>query len=155
MVLYFVCYGKVGSWERFDGFDDQRFLIVNGRVQVDVLVERFRDQFVFWVLSSLYVRCVQTVESLVRAVGVLVEPVDALVEGWLFELVFELLAGLVDGCVLCIYGDVLFDVLAVLEWWGVVIEELHDFCKGVMWVFERDFFGICCAFAVVFGVMVF
>ena len=151
MALYLVRHGKAGSRERFDGPDDQRPLTANGRAQADALAERFRDQPVPRVLSSPYVRCVQTVEPLARAAGVPVEPVDALAEGRPFEPVLELLASLADGCVLCTHGDVLPDVLAALERRGTAIEEPHDLRKGVTWVLERDPSGIRRAFAVAPG----
>ena len=137
MALYLVRHAKAGSRNHFDGPDDLRPLTAAGLAQAQALAARFAGVAVPRVLSSPYLRCVQTVEPIARQAGVVVEPTDALAEARPFAPVLHLLAGLPDGTVLCTHGDLLPDVLGALERRGTGVEGPIEMRKGVTWVLER------------------
>ena len=138
MVLYLVRHAKAGSRSGGTGPDDRRPLPTNGRAQAEAIAERLAAVPVARVLSSPYVRCVQTVEPLARTHGLTVETTDALAEGRPFEPVLALLADAAEHTVLCTHGDVLPDVLDALVRRGAQVDGPGDMRKGVTWVLERD-----------------
>jgi phosphohistidine phosphatase SixA len=97
--------GHRGDW---DGDDRLRPLDASGRRQAAALVGLLGPLEVRRVVSSPYVRCLQTVEPLAVALGLQVEQDHRLAEGAgrvALELVRE------DGVVACTHGDVVEDVL--------------------------------------------
>jgi phosphohistidine phosphatase SixA len=90
------------------GDDRLRPLDARGRRQAAELVDLVRPLGVRRLLSSPYVRCVETVEPLAAALGLPVEADDRLAEGSgraALELLHE------DGVVLCTHGDVVDELL--------------------------------------------
>ena len=79
--VYVVRHAKAGLRTRWTGPDEQRPLTRRGRRQAERLVERFRGIQVARIVSSPFVRCVQTVEPLARDRGLEVEPDPRLAEG--------------------------------------------------------------------------
>jgi 8-oxo-dGTP diphosphatase len=137
MVLYLVRHAKAGSRSAFDGPDHLRELTPAGRRQAEAIAERLRLAGVPRILSSPYVRCVQTVEPLAALLGLTVERTPALAEAQPFEPVLALLAEVPEGTVLCTHGDLLPDVLDALARRGTTIHGPGDMSKGVTWVLER------------------
>ena len=74
-------HASAGHRTRWDGHDHSRPLDERGRGQADELVELLVPLGVRRVVSSPYVRCVETVEPLAAALGVPVEQDDRLAEG--------------------------------------------------------------------------
>ena len=96
-------HASAGHRTRWDGHDVGRPLDDRGRRQASELVELLRPFGVRRVVSSPYVRCVETVEPLAAALGVPVEEDERLAEGGegsANELLSE------DGVVCCTHGDV-------------------------------------------------
>jgi len=148
MPLYLVRHAKAGGREQWVGPDDVRPLTTKGRRQAELLAARYAGVPVSRVLSSPYLRCVQTVEPLARQAGCPVEPLDSLAEGQPFARVLELLAVLPDHAVLCSHGDLIPDVIAALQRRHAVVEGPVDWRKGVTWVLERDGDSVVCAHSV-------
>jgi phosphohistidine phosphatase SixA len=101
-------HASAGHRTRWDGHDLSRPLDERGRRQAEELVEILVPLGVRRVVSSPYVRCVETVEPLAAALGVPVEQDDRLAEGAgasARELVRE------DGVVCCTHGDVAEELL--------------------------------------------
>ena len=88
------------DWEHDDHL---RPLDARGRSQSDVLVGLLQPFGVRRVLSSPYVRCVQTVEPLVAALGVQLEQDGRLAEGEGASAAALLRE---DGVVCCTHGDI-------------------------------------------------
>jgi len=145
MPLYLVRHAKAGSREQWVGPDDVRPLTTKGRHQAELLAARYAGVPVSRVLSSPYLRCIETVDPLARQAGRPVEPLAALAEGQPFAPVLELLAVLPDHAVMCSHGDLIPDVIAALQRRGTVVEGPIDWRKGVTWVFERDGESVVCA----------
>ena len=96
-------HASAGHRTRWDGHDVARPLDDRGRRQAVELVELLRALGVRRVVSSPYVRCVETVEPLAAALGVPVEQDDRLAEGE-EDSARELLGE--DGVVCCTHGDI-------------------------------------------------
>ena len=128
-----VRHAEAGDRERWTGDDRVRPLTRRGWRQAQALAERLRDAPLTRILSSPYVRCVQTVEPLAAARGLAVETTDDLAEGAGHRPVLRLLAEVGDAA-LCTHGDVLQDVLEWLERHGVVLD--GGMAKGSMWMLD-------------------
>ena len=92
------------------------------------------------VLSSPFVRCVQTVEPLAAAVGVEVETAEELAEGRAGK-ASALVSSLVGGPVtaLCTHGDIVPEVLQwLVEDEGAVLDGPPRWAKGSTWVLEDE-----------------
>jgi len=101
-------HAAAGDREHWDGDDFHRPLNARGRRQAAELVELLRPLGVRRVLSSPYVRCIETVRPLAASLELSVEQDDRLAEGaapGAAELLRE------DGVVCCTHGDVAEEVL--------------------------------------------
>ena len=136
--LYLVRHAKAGS--RSDWADDDRLrpLSKAGRRQANGLVKAFRGREVRRVISSPYVRCVQTVHPLALDRGLPVETSEALAEGASLDLVLSLLqATSYDDVVLCTHGDIVPAVVLHQAERGVEIRGEREWKKGSVWMLER------------------
>jgi phosphohistidine phosphatase SixA len=137
--LYLVRHGKAGSRERWTGDDRLRPLSKPGRRQAEALVRLFDGRTVERIVSSPFVRCVQTVQPLATDRAVAVEESEALSEGAPLETVLDLVAGLdAVAAVLCSHGDVIPALVEHLAADGMAIEGEPDWRKGSLWILERD-----------------
>ena len=89
-------------------------------------------------LSSPYVRCVQTLEPLSEVTGLPVESVAWLGEGMPFDIVLDRLANVAEGAAMCSHGDVIPDVISALIRRGTVTLGEPRWEKGSAWVLERE-----------------
>jgi broad specificity phosphatase PhoE len=123
VTVYLVRHAKAGSRKAWSGTDELRPLSKAGRAQARALAKRLAGAEITRVLSSPYVRCVQTVEPLAARMGIPVELSDALGEGApladSLELV-EKVAG--EHAALCTHGDVLGNLLMHVAHLGVELE---------------------------------
>jgi 8-oxo-(d)GTP phosphatase len=133
-----VRHARAGNREAWLEDDVLRPLSRRGRAQAESLVATFRDRAVDLVLSSSYVRCVQTVRPLAIARSVPLEEHDALAEGARTEEALSLVRSRGGSVVMCSHGDVIPAVVLSLAEHGM---EMHDppvWKKGSTWVLERD-----------------
>lgn len=108
MTSVLVRHASAGERDDWEGDDRLRPLDLRGRTQAAALVERVAPLEVRRVVSSPYIRCVETVAPLAEAYGLSVEVDDRLAEGTgqaAFALVQE------DGIVCCTHGDVVAELL--------------------------------------------
>jgi phosphohistidine phosphatase SixA len=117
-----VRHASAGDRDDWAGDDRLRPLDARGRRQATELVELLAGLGLQRVLSSPYVRCVETVEPLAGVLGVAVERDDRLAEGTgraALELLHE------EGVVCCTHGDVVGDILGhgLKKGAAVVIED--------------------------------
>ena len=138
MVLYFVRHAKAGSRDAWRGDDRLRPLSKSGRRQSIAIAERLASMKTSSLLSSPFVRCVQTLEPLAEALGVAVKTMEELAEGTNFEVVLELLRTVPDDAVLCSHGDVIPDTIAALERRGCHIVGKPDWRKATVWLLQRS-----------------
>lgn len=131
---YLVRHAKAGSRSRWDGDDRLRPLSDAGRRQAERLVATFAPIAPPRLLSSPYLRCVETIEPLARAIGQTVEATELLAEASAFEPVLELLATLPDRSVLCSHGDVIPETIEALARRGARPIGEPDWRKASVWV---------------------
>lgn len=101
-------HASAGDRDGWDGPDLLRPLDRRGRRQAAELVELLRPYGLRRILSSPYVRCLETVEPLGAALGLPVEEDERLTEGagpGARELLQE------DGVLACTHGDIVFEML--------------------------------------------
>jgi 8-oxo-dGTP diphosphatase len=111
MLAVLVRHGAAGDRARWRGEDRLRPLDGRGRRQAAALPAALSDVPVRRILTSPYVRCVQTVAPLAAALGVEVEETPALAEGSARADVMPLLATTGAGTVLCTHGDVCHELV--------------------------------------------
>jgi phosphohistidine phosphatase SixA len=137
--LLVVRHGHAGDREKWDGPDERRPLSKKGRRQAAGLVELLADFKVGRVVSSRYVRCLESVVPLAceRRLGIEVHP--ALAEGSSVAELGALLAEVGGTSVLCTHGDVLCNLLIELAHHDVE-EGGGDLpmAKGSTWVVEGE-----------------
>lgn len=132
-MLYLVRHAKAGDRAGWSGDDRDRPLTRNGVAQAEALADRYAPLRPPRLLSSPYVRCVQTLEPLAARCGLEVEPLESLAEGRPFEPVLELMAGLPDATVLCSHGDLIPDLVAAMARRGAALVGPAQWKKGSAW----------------------
>lgn len=106
MIVYLVRHARAGHRESWEGEDDRlRPLDERGERQAEGLVDQLADSDISRILSSPYVRCVQSVEPLAAARGLPVEAVDELAEGAGEAAALELFRSLDAPAVASVHGD--------------------------------------------------
>ena len=126
-LVYLVRHGDAGDRSSWVGNDAERPLDAVGREQAEVLVELLAGRELSRILTSPFLRCVQTVEPLAVARRLPVEHRPELAEGALRNDVLDLLdeAGPEAQVVLCTHGDVVEALIG------------RESEKGSTWVLER------------------
>ena len=131
-------HADAGSRERWEGDDRLRPLSKKGRRQAKALAKSLAAIPLQRVLSSPYVRCVQTVEPLAQARGLPVEETDALAEGAGLPSVMALLGELAgQPSALCTHGDIMYEVTEELVRLGFVPRPQVRYQKGSAWILEE------------------
>jgi 8-oxo-dGTP diphosphatase len=136
--LFLVRHAPAGSRSGWTEADELRPLSKKGRRQAERLIRQFRDVEITRIVSSPYVRCVQTVRPLAVVRGLQVDASDALTEGAstpdALALVDELAAG---PAVLCTHGDVIMALVGHFAELGMGLEDEPAWQKGSTWALER------------------
>jgi phosphohistidine phosphatase SixA len=130
---YLVRHAKAGSRERWTAPDRDRPLTDPGRAQAAALAVTLAPG-TRRVLSSPYLRCVETVAPLAEALGLRVEEDDRLAEGADPEWAIGRLAS-APGSVLCTHGDVMASIVTTLADARVPMTGGMQWAKGATWAF--------------------
>lgn len=134
MDVYLVRHAKAGSRSSYHGPDDSRRpLSGKGRAQAEALVARFADVKIGGLLSSPYTRCVETIEPLAAAHGLTVDTTASLAEGAGPAGVLALVESADAPLVLCTHGDIVGDVVTLLDRRGVRVRG-DGLEKASVWV---------------------
>ena len=122
---------------RTDSHDDHlRPLSSTGNAHARILADHPQFAALGDVVSSPYLRCVQTVEPLAARHRRPVSISNTLAEGAPIEAMLSLLGRLPDGSVACTHGEMLQELVAFIE----DFDERDDpisFDKGGVWVLSR------------------
>ena len=140
MTILLVRHARAGRRDKWRGDDRLRPLTKRGRVQADELVEVVKPRVAEHpeLISSPWVRCVQTLEPLAGATGTTVTTDDALGEGMGPKAVAAIPGWIKPHTVvLCTHGDVIEAVLSHLADSGVDLGRPWA-AKGSVWVLEDD-----------------
>lgn len=139
MTIYLVRHAKAGERGGFDGDDRLRPLSARGHLQTRGLLEQLRNEAFERIVSSPYVRCMETVVPLAGLRGIAIEPSDALAEGASLNEALALVGKhAAHGAVFSTHGDVMPMLLEHYAGQGVDIGTTPQWPKGCMWVLETD-----------------
>ena len=136
--VFLVRHGKAGSRSRWAEDDRLRPLSKTGRDQAEALAELLATAGVTKIVSSPYVRCVQTVRPLALALGLPVEASESLAEGGDARELWGWMSGLSEPTVICSHGDLIPQVLQLAERGGAELPATLECRKGSVWRLERQ-----------------
>jgi 8-oxo-dGTP diphosphatase len=135
----FIRHAHAGSRERWDDDDRLRPLSKKGRRQAEAMVQSLAGIAFRRVLSSPYVRCVQTVEPLAHARGLAVEKTDALAEGAGLEAALGLVRELAGTpAAHCTHGDIMYELCEELVRKGLIRRGDVRYEKGSAWILDEN-----------------
>lgn len=139
---YLVRHGNAGQRAKWTRPDELRPLTSSGRSQAEGLVALLWEADIMKILSSPYVRCVETVEPLAVVSGLPIDPTDLLAEGAGDRALEIILDPTTPPAVLCTHGDVISDVMGTLLDRGVPLQSRvggEIGCeKGSTWILDVD-----------------
>ncbi len=140
MCVYLVRHGKAGSRHDWKAPDHQRPLSKRGWRQAEGLVDLLAERGIERVVSSPFVRCVESVRPLADKLGLDVETADELAEGASTAEAVELLRRLARSTVvLCSHGDVVGEILdALVADDGLDLPADYPCVKGSTWELCAD-----------------
>jgi 8-oxo-dGTP pyrophosphatase MutT (NUDIX family)/phosphohistidine phosphatase SixA len=134
---FLIRHAKAGSRSEWSEDDRVRPLSKKGRAQAEGIARGLATLEVTRIISSPYVRCVQTVRPLALASGIPIEERDELAEGARIAASWELLQGLSGSAALCSHGDVIPALIRRAEKDGARMMSPLEFSKGSVWRLER------------------
>jgi phosphohistidine phosphatase SixA len=137
--LLLVRHAKAGHRSRWDGDDRLRPLSRPGRHQAKRLADLLEPYRPKRLLSSPYLRCVETLGPLALATGLTVEEREELAEG-AGSTAVSLVQSLVgETAVLCTHGDIVPFVLETLSTSeSLPLRSAPRWSKGSTWVLEEE-----------------
>ncbi|MFP5487956.1 MAG: SixA phosphatase family protein [Acidimicrobiia bacterium] len=140
--LYLVRHAKAGERRLWEANDLDRPLSKKGWKQAEAVGKRLARLAPTDLLSSPYVRCVQTLEPLARRLERPVGVEPRLTEDEPVEPVLDLLREVADGTVLCSHGDLIPAAIESLRASGTELRTPVDWRKASVWVLKRNKRGV-------------
>lgn len=134
--VYVVRHARAGDRERWTESDRLRPLTPLGERQARALVAPLRAARVSRLLSSPYVRCLDTLRPFGELSCVAVEREIALAEGASRRAILALLRSLRGTVALCTHGDVIADLLRQAARDGATLPSRPRLAKGSVWVLD-------------------
>lgn len=139
MTIYLVRHAKAGDRSLWKQDDWLRPLSRAGRAQARGILDLLRDARFDRVLSSPYLRCIETVAPIAGERRLAIEPEEVLGEGGDLDSVFAIVRKHIGtGAILCSHGDVIPAVLETVAANGVDLGPDPRCPKGCTWVLEAD-----------------
>jgi 8-oxo-dGTP diphosphatase len=139
MNVYLLRHAKAGERMTWEGDDRMRPLTRSGRCQAEALVAMYRNAKFEHLVTSPYVRCIETLVPLACARTQSIEVSDALAEGAALDDAWSLVEKFAGhGAVLCTHGDVVPMILAGCEARGICVGNDPQWPKGSTWVLECE-----------------
>jgi 8-oxo-dGTP diphosphatase len=136
--LYLVRHAKAGERRLWTADDLDRPLSKKGWKQSEVLAERLAKARPSSLISSPYVRCIQTLEPLGERLDLPVETDERLSEDEPVEPMLDLLAEVPNSTILCTHGDLIPAAIERLRKSGTKLGSPADWRKASVWVLQRD-----------------
>jgi 8-oxo-dGTP diphosphatase len=134
-------HAEAGDRERWAGPDEARPLSGIGRRRAEHLVEALAGEPFVQLLSSPFLRCMQTLEPLAEARGLSIDLRDELAEGQPWEYLEKvILQAEAEGpTAVSVHGDGLRSLMSALFERGIARRADGSLRKGAIWVLEvRD-----------------
>jgi 8-oxo-dGTP diphosphatase len=142
VTVYLVRHAKAGDRHVWEGNDEDRPLSGRGRIQSRGLLKVLADAKFDRLLSSPYVRCMESLIPLAAQRGLAIEPVEALAEGAALDDAVALVRKHAEhGAVFCTHGDIIPMLLSHYADRGVDVGRSPQWPKGSTWVLETDATG--------------
>jgi broad specificity phosphatase PhoE len=142
MAIYLLRHAKAGQRSAWTDPDWLRPLSVTGRQQARDLLHTLHKARFEHILSSPYVRCMETVVPLAAHHELAVEPTEALAEGASLEGALALTKEYADGgAVFCTHGDIIPAMLEHYAANGTNLGHEPRCEKGSIWVITGDITG--------------
>lgn len=136
--LYLVRHAKAGERRLWEANDLDRPLSKKGWKQAEAVGKRLQKLDPSDLLSSPYVRCVQTLEPLGRRMERPITIDVRLTEDEPVGPVLDLLRQVADGAVLCSHGDIIPATIQTLQANGTAVRTPVDWRKASVWVLRRN-----------------
>lgn len=136
--LYVVRHAKAGERRLWTEDDIHRPLSKKGWKQADLIADRLAKVSPPRLLSSPYVRCIQTLEPLGKMIDTKVQVEQCLSEDEPFEPVLELLREIPAHSVLATHGDIIPATMDALVRRGMSMKTPPDWRKAAVWVLRRN-----------------
>ena len=134
-----VRHAKSGSRSQWSGDDRLRPLTKKGQKQAEALVDVFEPFPISAVYSSPYLRCVQTVQPLAKALKLPLKQTPSLGEGKGLAGAMQLMGDTkLKRAVLCTHGDIMWELVEELVNRKVARAGEGGYDKGATWVVEVD-----------------
>jgi len=138
MPMYVVRHAKAGDRAEWEGDDRLRPLTKSGRRQAEELADWLKKAPIHAILSSEYVRCLQTVEPLAQLHKLPIVPRTDLEEGAGGESIIRLVREFKGrNVVLCTHGDLVEELLEHLIGKGLVARTGAKLEKASTWIVEE------------------
>lgn len=138
MSLYLIRHAKAGSMSQWDGLDFSRPLDEAGRLQAKALAPVIAAVDPTRLVSSPFLRCVQTLDDLSALTGLPILADERLAQDSDVAAVIHLLEQAPEGAVFCSHGDMIPPIIRTLETRGMRFTTTPDWRKASVWVLERD-----------------
>jgi 8-oxo-dGTP diphosphatase len=139
VTIYLIRHAKAGDRDAWVDDDHLRPLSGRGHRQARLLIGLLADAKFDRVLSSPFVRCMETVVPVAGVRGRSVEPVESLAEGARLDEALALVRKhSASGALMCTHGDVMPMLLDHYASLGVDIPKQRQWPKGCVWTLETD-----------------
>ena len=136
--VHLIRHAKAKNRLEWEGPDHLRPLTKRGRREAAALAQQLGAENLERLLSSPFVRCVQTLEPLALEVDLPIETSELLAEGAGGRAAADLLLSLADerpiAC--CTHGDVLFEVVRAVAATGIALDGPPDAPVASSWVLD-------------------
>lgn len=137
-MIHLFRHSHAGTRRDWDGPDEQRPLTQRGWQESAAVAEYLSPTGITAILTSPYVRCVQSVEALAAATGAAVTIATALAEGTPADRVDALVREVGAGTVLCSHGDVISALIGRAAAGGADLDGGLIWEKASVWHLERS-----------------
>ena len=141
MTVYLIRHAKAGDRNTWRDDDRLRPLSGRGHLQARMIADELRDATFDRILSSPFVRCMETVVPIAGARGRSVEPVESLAEGARLDETLALVRKHASGALMCTHGDVMPMLLDHYAAVGVDMPKHREWPKGCVWTLHTDSTG--------------
>ena len=137
MTVFLIRHAKAGDRDSWRDDDRLRPLSGRGHLQARVLADMLHEATFDRILSSPYVRCMETVVPIAGLRGMPVEPVEELAEAAPLDGAIALVRKhAISGALMSMHGDVLPALLDHYAAAGVDIPDEREWPKGCVWTLE-------------------
>ena len=138
MAIYLIRHAKAGKKSQWDGSDSTRPLDEVGRSQAKALAHNIVAHGPTRLVSSPFLRCMETLQDLSALTGLPILADERLAEDGDIAAVLQMLEQAPDGAVFCSHGDIIPAIIRSLENQGMRFTTAPDWRKASVWKLERD-----------------